>query len=364
MDRMINKANAPLLDEKCQIQCLNCHASLIIKKKNGKHRCPVCGNAFLGIVKTRFTRKIEDAEKQEKKVEKSSNFSIAMTVLFVILLVYTVSLLTPLLWTLLTSFKDVSDWNRAISNKDVAGVVWIKGFDFSNYVEAYKKFYVERARDGVNYFFYIPDMFLNSVLYAGGCGLLATLMPCLASYLCARYRYKFGKYVYTLVLVTMAIPIVGNLPSEIQMVKNIGLYDNILGLYILKSNFLGMYFLIFYAQFKMIPQDYTSAAEIDGASELRIMLQVIWPLAIGTMTTVFLLNFINFWNDYQIPMIYWDSHPVAAFGMFEYSRKTGSVAATPRKLAGILIMAVPILIVFGIFNKKIMSNMSIGGIKG
>ena len=39
-------------------------------------------------------------------------------------------------------------------------------------------------------------------------------------------------------------------------------------------------------------------------------------------------------------------------------------AATPKKLAGILIMAVPILIVFGIFNKKIMSNMSIGGIKG
>jgi ABC-type glycerol-3-phosphate transport system permease component len=50
--------------------------------------------------------------------------------------------------------------------------------------------------------------------------------------------------------------------------------------------------------------------------------------------------------------------------MFEYSRKTGTVAATPRKLAGILIMAVPILIVFGIFNKKIMSNMSVGGIKG
>ena len=122
--------------------------------------------------------------------------------------------------------------------------------------------------------------------------------------------------------------------------------------------------MIFYAQFKMIPQDYTSAAEIDGASEFRIMVQVIWPLAMGTMTTIFLLNFINFWNDYQIPMIYWDSHPVAAFGMFEYSRKTGTVAATPRKLAGILIMAVPILIVFGIFNKKIMSNMSVGGIKG
>ena len=297
-----------------------------------------------------------------EKIKK--NIKVSYVILFIVLLAYTISLLTPLLWTLLTSFKNVDDWNWALAQKDASGVVWTKSFEFSNYVEAYKNFYVQRVRGGLNYRFYITDMFANSILYAGGCGIVATLTPCLVAYLCARYRYKFSTVLYTVVLITMAIPIVGNLPSEIQMVKNIGLYDNIFGLYILKANFLGMYFLIFYAQFKMIPQDYTSAAEIDGASELRIMLQVIWPLAIGTMTTVFLLNFINFWNDYQIPMIYWDSHPVAAFGMFEYSRKTGSVAATPRKLAGILIMAVPILIVFGIFNKKIMSNMSIGGIKG
>ena len=301
-------------------------------------------------------------ENMLKKIKR--NIKVSYVILFIILFVYTVSLLTPLLWTLLTSFKNVDDWNWALVQKDASGVVWTISFEFSNYVEAYKNFYVERVRGGLNYRFYITDMFINSVLYAGGCAFFATITPCLAAYLCARYRYKFGKIAYTVVLVTMAIPIVGSLPSEIQMVKNIGLYDNIFGLYILKANFLGMYFLIFYAQFKMIPQDYTSAAEIDGASEARIMLQVIWPLAIGTITTVFLLNFINFWNDYQIPMIYWDSHPVAAFGMFEYSRKTGTVAATPRKLAGILIMAVPILIVFGIFNKKIMSNMSIGGIKG
>ena len=301
-------------------------------------------------------------ENMLKKIKK--NIKVSYVILFIILFVYTVSLLTPLLWTLLTSFKNVDDWNWALVQKDASGVVWTKSFEFSNYVEAYKNFYVERVRGGLNYRFYITDMFINSVLYAGGCAFFATITPCLAAYLCARYRYKFGKIAYTVVLITMAIPIVGSLPSEIQMVKNIGLYDNIFGLYILKANFLGMYFLIFYAQFKMIPQDYTSAAEIDGASEARIMLQVVWPLAIGTITTVFLLNFINFWNDYQIPMIYWDSHPVAAFGMFEYSRKTGTVAATPRKLAGILIMAVPILIVFGIFNKKIMSNMSIGGIKG
>jgi ABC-type glycerol-3-phosphate transport system permease component len=290
------------------------------------------------------------------------NLKISYVILFVILLAYTIVLLTPLFWSILTSLRSAGDWGWVITEPDASNVFWPKSFNFSNYKEAYNSLEINRTRGGQEYGFLLPDMFLNSILYAGGCGLVATITPCLAAYLCARYRYKFGNIVYTVVLVTMAIPIIGNLPSEIQMVKNIGLYDNLFGLYILKANFLGMYFLIFYAQFKMIPQDYTSAAEIDGASEFRIMVQVIWPLAISTITTVFLLNFINFWNDYQIPMIYWDSRPVAAFGIFEYYRT--SVASTPVRLSAFFMVAAPILLVFAIFNKKIMSNMSVGGIKG
>ncbi len=290
------------------------------------------------------------------------NLKISYVILFVILLAYTIVLLTPLFWSILTSLRSAGDWGWVITEPDASNVFWPKSFNSSNYKEAYNSLEINRTRGGQEYGFLLPDMFLNSILYAGGCGLVATITPCLAAYLCARYRYKFGNIVYTVVLVTMAIPIIGNLPSEIQMVKNIGLYDNLFGLYILKANFLGMYFLIFYAQFKMIPQDYTSAAEIDGASEFRIMVQVIWPLAISTITTVFLLNFINFWNDYQIPMIYWDSRPVAAFGIFEYYRT--SVASTPVRLSAFFMVAAPILLVFAIFNKKIMSNMSVGGIKG
>ena len=290
------------------------------------------------------------------------NLKISYVILFMILLAYTIVLLTPLFWSILTSLRSAGDWGWVITEPDASNVFWPKSFNFSNYKEAYNSLEINRTRGGQEYGFLLPDMFLNSILYAGGCGLVATITPCLAAYLCARYRYKFGNIVYTVVLVTMAIPIIGNLPSEIQMVKNIGLYDNLFGLYILKANFLGMYFLIFYAQFKMIPQDYTSAAEIDGASEFRIMVQVIWPLAISTITTVFLLNFINFWNDYQIPMIYWDSRPVAAFGIFEYYRT--SVASTPVRLSAFFMVAAPILLVFAIFNKKIMSNMSVGGIKG
>lgn len=289
--------------------------------------------------------------------------NVAYVVLFIVLAIYFVSLAIPLIWTLITSFKDVSVYQKAYRNGDVAELIGLGNLSFENYKTAFENFTITVDSTGaeVN----ILGMFGNSLLYAVGCGLVATFTPCIVAYLCARYRYKFGKIVYAVVLITMALPIVGSLPSEITMVKSLGLYDSVFGLYVLKANFLGLYFLVFYAQFKSIAFDYTEAAEIDGASELRIMLQVIFPLALGTIGTVFILNFIAFWNDYQIPMVYWPSYPVAAYGMYTFNRSTfGMISRTPVKLAGIMIMALPILIVFAVFNRKVMANVSVGGIKG
>lgn len=298
-----------------------------------------------------------------KLLNKLKKTNVAYVVLFTILVVYTISLAIPTLWTLLTSLKDYEIYKKASVQGDVAELIGLGNLSLKNYKIAFDVFKVTILETGatVN----ILGMFVNSLLYGLGCAFVATLTPCIVSYLCARYRYKFGRVIYTIVLVVMALPIVGSLPSEIQMTKALHLYDNVLGMYVLKANFLGLYFLVFHAQFKSIAYDYTEAAEIDGASDLRIMLSIIFPLALGTISTVFILNFIAFWNDYQTPMIYWPSYPVAAYGMFQLQKTpVGQAAQMPIKLAGIMLMALPILIVFAVFNRKVMSNVSVGGIKG
>lgn len=298
-----------------------------------------------------------------KLLNKLKKTNVAYVVLFTILVIYTISLAIPTLWTLLTSLKDYEIYKKASVQGDVAELIGLGNLSLKNYKIAFDVFKVTIFETGatVN----ILGMFVNSLLYGLGCAVVATLTPCIVSYLCARYRYKFGRVIYTIVLVVMALPIVGSLPSEIQMTKALHLYDNVLGMYVLKANFLGLYFLVFHAQFKSIAYDYTEAAEIDGASDLRIMLSIIFPLALGTISTVFILNFIAFWNDYQTPMIYWPSYPVAAYGMFQLQKTTfGQAAQMPIKLAGIMLMALPILIVFAVFNRKVMSNVSVGGIKG
>ena len=303
-----------------------------------------------------FSRSI----KQKNRVKEPFNW--LALVLFLLLLIYAISLLFPVLWTLLTSFKSPMEYDF-IGN--ITG--WPKNFTFDNYATAYRNFYVtvyDAATDSYSYF-YMSDLFGNSLLYSILCALAATITPCLVAYAVARFNFRFSKVIYSIVIVTMALPIVGALPSEIQMAKTLGIFDTFIGLFIMKANFLGIYFLVFYAQFKSIPMAYSEAAKIDGASHFRVMVQVILPLSIGTIMTVFLLNFITYWNDYQIPMVYLPSHPVAAFGMYEFQNVlTSELANTPTRIAGIFIMAAPIIVVFAILNKRLMVNLSVGGIKG
>lgn len=293
--------------------------------------------------------------------KKPIQISVSLAVLCAILALYTIIFFIPIVWALLTTFKDYNIYRLGTARKDIELMLGFNNMTFDNFIHAFTEFKIPVLDTYANMW----EMFGNSILYAGGCAVVATMVPCVMAYLVARFNFYLGKIVYGIVLVTMAIPIVGSLPSEIAMVENLHLMDTVLGLYVLKSNFLGIYFLVFHAQFKAIPKDYTEAAEIDGASDMHIMVKIIFPIAIGTITTVMLLNFIAFWNDYQIPMIYWESRPVIAYGMYYFVRVTsGQMGATPVKLAAMVIVAVPIIVLFLIFNKKIMSNMSIGGVKG
>ena len=196
-------------------------------------------------------------------------------------------------------------------------------------------------------------------------GRLVTAASMIVAYATARYTYRMSSWVYAFVLVALALPIVGALPSELAVSRSLGLFDTFIGIWIMRGNFLNTYFLIFFAQFKMIPKDYTEAARIDGANPLTIMTKIIFPLAAGTTATVFVLAFIGYWNDFQIPMVYLPSHPVAAYGMYYFqTANVGELDYVPIQMAGVLIMALPIIVFYAVFNKRLNVNLSVGGIKG
>lgn len=285
------------------------------------------------------------------------HFTPVTIVMLVFLIIYSISLFSPLLWGALTAFKNQSDFRVNIIGLPKQ---WVWNFSF-----VFSKFTVSVQTANGEKIVGMGMMYVNSILYSVGCAFFQTLVPCLTAYMCARFKYKFSKIVHTTVIITMILPIVGALPAEIQMAKSLMLYDHVWGLWIMKANFLGMYFLVFYGMFKSLPMAYTEAAKIDGAGNLTVLLRIVMPLVRNTFLTVMVINFIGFWNDYQTPLIYMPSHPTVALGMYYMASTTlNALSTVPMRMAGAMLMLIPILIVFLLTHKRLLGNLTMGGIKG
>ena len=299
--------------------------------------------------------KKESVKKFFKRRTDKEKFSVSSAIMLIGLLCYALILITLLLWGFSTSLKLPREYRL---NK--IGIPEV--FRWENYTKMLEEFNIYvRAR---NVTVTMTDMYINSILYAVGCSFTNMIVPCITAYLCAKYDFRLSKLVYTIVIITMIIPIVGSLPSEVQLAQSFGLYNQIWGLWIMKGNFLGFYFLIFYSKFRSMSNTYTEAARIDGASDMQIMLRIMLPLAKNTMFCVMLILFIGFWNDYQTPLLFMPNYPTISIGLYHIVMGySNNFANTTYRMAGAMLVLIPILIFFIIFNDKVMGNLTIGGIK-
>ena len=121
---------------------------------------------------------------------------------------------------------------------------------------------------------------------------------------------------------------------------------------------------VFKASFKGVPQSYYEAAEIDGANEFRIMCRIAFPMIVNTFWTVFLIHAITFWNDYQTIVLYLPSWPTLSYGLFKLSTSViQGLNTVPMRMAGCMFLVIPVLIIYMIFNRRLLGNVSMGGVK-
>ena len=126
-----------------------------------------------------------------------------------------------------------------------------------------------------------------------------------------------------------------------------------------------MYFLIFFAYFKSMSSGFSEAAEIDGASQWNVMFRIYIPLAANIFFTVYLILFVNFWNDFTTPMMFLPSKPTLSYLIYyKVSIDTGdNFKIVARQMAALMVFAVPIIVIFSVFNKRLMTNLTMGGMK-
>ena len=211
------------------------------------------------------------------------------------------------------------------------------------------------------FFFFLLNSFLT--VFAGTA--LPIYLCCIMGYLTVNYKYKFSGFIYALVLFTMIIPIIGSGPTMINFQMSIGFYDNMFGFFIWNCQFTSMYFLIMFSFFQGLSSTYFEAAEIDGASQIRMIVAIAIPMATTMIWAGVVSLIITTWNDYMTPLTYLPSYPTLAYGIYYNTRHVKEIKSSqPSQIAALFTLAIPAVIFFTAFRKKLMGNISIGGIKG
>ena len=291
---------------------------------------------------------------EKKKRDKFSPLTVAM---LVILVIYCVLMLTMLFWGVMQAFKPTYIYDKkpakipGFSEMTLFNYKFVYAFANSNWMGQSK------GSPG------IPEILMNTGLYAIGGAFLNVTITCLVAYLTARYHYFYSKILMTIVIVVMVTPIVGAQASEIQVLRQIRLYDTRLAFVVLKASFVGgVYFLVFHAAFESIPSTYSEAAMMDGAGNWCIMLKVclVYMPSYPTLS-YFIFTFQNSTfssNEFMD----WTKYPYLE--NYYYAGNEFDPEYPTIQLAAASVLVVPITIIFLSMHKRLMGNLSVGGIKG
>ena len=294
-------------------------------------------------------------------MQKRKKLSLLNIVLFIILSIQCATILYLLYWALITSVKFQSDFRVNMYGLPSG---WPWEWNWGNFGDVFMKFYVPVKRGGDRIKIGMEYQFLYTLIYCLTGAITGTMVPCIVAYCAAKFKFFFSKVLEGIVLVTMVLPIVGNAASTLQFLNFFGLYDKIWLNLVTQFNFLGMYFLIFKASFATLPEDYREAAYLDGASDYVVLFKIMLPMVSKIVFTVMLLKFINFWEDYQTPLLYVPNYPTVAYGVYYFSRVSqGEMNTTPARMASAFLMATPIIILYITFKEHLMGNLSMGGLK-
>ena len=273
-------------------------------------------------------------------------------VIFGVFGLYTLVLLMPYIYA---AFASVSDYKEYYLNifpfpKD--------GLKLKNYLDAWKN--LKHEGNGV------PEMILNSLWFAGGSAVLNVFLSACGAYLCSKYKFRGRSFLYWFALITMMIPVVGAMPSQLKFISAMGVYNSRMYIFV-NASAIGATFIIMYSCFQNLDWAYAESAFMDGAGHFTVFFKIMLPQVISPMTALILSDFIIFWTDVESSLIYYPELPTLATGLYHFRSFVITVEGMrryPAYFAAILLCIIPTVTLFSIFQKKLMDIQLSGGIKG
>ena len=184
-----------------------------------------------------------------------------------------------------------------------------------------------------------------------------------ASFAFSRMQFKGRSLIWAVLIATLMVPGETTMVPRYLYFKQIHLLDS-MWVIILPEVSEVFYLMLLTEFFTSVPEDFLEAARIDGASNLRIMLQIFIPLSGASIATAVLFSFINIWNNFIDPYLFINtiSKQLITPALKFFQERGG--ANIPMQLAGASMAIIPVIALFIATQKYFVAGVSSSGIKG
>lgn len=269
----------------------------------------------------------------------------ANPLVYVALVAASIFAVLPILWGISTSFKSES---ATLSDQGW----WPQNITLENY-----RLVLFESK--------IPVYLGNTLLVAGLTVVATILIGIFGAYAAARFRFRGKTTSLFLILMTSMIPGIAILVPLYFLAVNLGLYDTY-GVMIIIYTAWQIPTVIWMLKgfFESIPDSIEEAGRVDGASHFRVMIQLVFPLAVPGIAAAAVISFVYVWNDFLIAstMISTDDKRLVAVGLYNYLSQYGIVWG--QLTAAVVVSIIPIVIVFVLMERRIVAGLSAGATKG
>ncbi len=207
--------------------------------------------------------------------------------------------------------------------------------------------------------------FLNSVVVTGLVTALALVFGSLAAYGLSRLDWRGRDAAFSVILFTMMVPFLVLLIPLYTLVVGFGWSNSYAGLVVpFMMNATAV--LILRQHFVTLPQSLVDAARIDGAGEMRILFRIVWPASVPALVTAGILVFIGSWNEVLWPLMVVREQDMMTMPQTValFAVGGGAEGRLGPQLAAALLLALPIVAAYLVFQRKFVESLATSGLKG
>ena len=280
---------------------------------------------------------------------KKLSYKIIYWTIIALLIAVSIVCIVPVAWVLVSSLKSLDEFYS------VPATIWPKSFHFEMIPELFGKYD-------------FTTLYLNTIKLCAGSILFSIVFNGLMGYTLSKLKVKGGAIVFAVVLATYM------LPTTVCMAP---IYKNIIDFPIIGVNLINTnwpmwliaganaYFVILYKSFfDTLPNELLEAAKLDGCGDMNTFIRIMVPLSKPIVATTVIMSFSAAWGDFFWPYMVLKEPTVQTIMVKIYAMQSNTSIGMNTLLLAIAFSIIPPAIIFVIFQKKIMNNFTMSGIKG